>query len=373
MSAIADWACLRTGRENFTVRPEVDAEFFFGRVALRDNVQRQLRYGLNVMGAPKMVLWGPYGAGKTHTLHHIKWYLEQEEAHADCETRVIKTPLMTKSGTFAAMHSRLVDGIGVEYVREAVNLFVSRDPSNWVENLADLVGDANVAHALRGLTLFGTMQLTAWRWLMGEKVQDVDQLNLNITRSYHAAEDLVQIIAGIGAMIRSVYGKRLIYLIDEAELLDGVTSQEALDSFVEAMRLLASDENRNVGFVIAAVRGTEDDGSMRVLNAGPVSGRLGEQNYINIEPLAAVSSREFVRDLLTELVDPACVAEKHPGYGLYPFTSEALELLEQWITEDPGRQLPRQIIQALNNGAFAAWEADEELVSGAAMARALDL
>jgi hypothetical protein len=247
-------------------------------------------------------------------------------------------------------------------------------PGTWFEDLSAVVGDPNIAHALRGLGLFGTMQLTAWRWLMGEKVADVDQANLNITRSYHAPEDLVSILKAFGKLIHAVHARRLVFLVDEAELLDGVRVQEAIDSYVEAMRLLASDDNPDVGFVVAALRPDEEDTSGRILMAGSVRGRLGEQNYIDIPTLEPVVAREFASDLLAELVDASCrPADRELAPSSFPFTESAFDLLEQWITEDPTRQLPRQIIQALNNGAFAAWESDERVVTGDAMARGLDL
>jgi hypothetical protein len=49
------------------------------------------------MGVPKMVLYGPYGAGKTHTLHHIKWYLETDADAVACEVRVVKTPYLREA------------------------------------------------------------------------------------------------------------------------------------------------------------------------------------------------------------------------------------------------------------------------------------
>lgn len=375
VTRISEWACLKQGRDNFTVRPEVDADLYFGRTVLEQNLRAQLLYGLSVTGVPRMVIFGPYGSGKTHTLHHIKWFLANADLPEASQVRIVKMPLLGRGSTFLALHSKLVDAIGLEYIRTVLNQFMTTRAASWIDDLTEIAGDPNVAQALRGLLLGGTMQLTSWRWLMGEKIGDADQANLQITRPYTGAEDLVQILQSFGALIRSVSEQRLVFLIDEAELLDGIKAPEAVDSFREAMRLLSEEASSNVGFVIAALRPVEDESpSYQILAGGAVSTRLGEKNYVQIPQLEPVVAAEFVKELLAELVDGDCVATRGVEEpDLFPFSTSAIELLDQWMTEDPTRQLPRPIIQALNNGAFAAWESGKDHVDGSAMARALGL
>jgi hypothetical protein len=375
VTRIAEWACLKAGRDNFTVRPEIDAELYFGRAKLEENLRAQLLYGLSVAGVPRMVIFGPYGSGKTHTLHHIKWYLENVDLPVMSQVRIVKMPLLARNSTFLALHAKLVDAVGLEYVRTVLNLFMTSRAASWIDDLAATVGDPNVAQGLRGLLLGGTMQLTAWRWLMGEKIGDTDQANLQITRAYTGAEDLVKILQSLGSLIRSVSDQRLVFLIDEAELLDGIRAPEAVDSFKESMRLLSEEASSDVGFVVASLRPIEDENaSFQILAGGAVATRLGEKNYVQIPQMEPVIAAEFVRDLLKELVDPTCVeARAVTEPDLFPFSTSAIELLDQWMTEDPTRQLPRPIIQALNNGAFAAWESGKDHVDGPAMARALGL
>lgn len=375
VTRISEWACLKPGRDNFTVRPETDADLYFGRTKLEQNLRAQLLYGLSVTGVPRMVIFGPYGSGKTHTLHHIKWFLENAELPEASQVRVVKMPLLGRGSTFLALHSKLVDAVGLEYIRTVLNQFMATRSASWIDDLTAIAGDANVAQGLRGMLLGGTMQLTSWRWLMGEKIGDADQANLQITRSYTGAEDLVQILQSLAALIRSVSNERLVFLIDEAELLDGIKAPEAVDSFREAIRLLSEEASSNVGFVIAALRPFEDESpSFLILKGGSVSTRLGEKNYVEIPQMEPVVAAEFVKELLGALVDNECVQTRSVEEPeLFPFSTSAIELLDQWITEDPTRQLPRPIIQALNNGAFSAWEAGKEYVDGAAMARALGL
>src|SRR5437016_2184517 len=68
-----DWFCLHK-RDTFTIDPKIhekDARFYFGRKELWARMRRQVVRAFLDPQVPKMMIYGPYGSGKTQTLYHI--------------------------------------------------------------------------------------------------------------------------------------------------------------------------------------------------------------------------------------------------------------------------------------------------------------
>ena len=65
-----NWFCLKD-RESFTIDPKInsaDARFYFGRAQLDERMKNQVKRAFIDPQVPKMMVWGPYGCGKTQTL-----------------------------------------------------------------------------------------------------------------------------------------------------------------------------------------------------------------------------------------------------------------------------------------------------------------
>ncbi len=71
------WFCLKD-RDSFTIDPKInadDARFYFGRPNEEERLKRQLRTAFVSPGVPKMIIYGPFGSGKTQTIYHLEYYL----------------------------------------------------------------------------------------------------------------------------------------------------------------------------------------------------------------------------------------------------------------------------------------------------------
>src|SRR4051794_19899285 len=100
----AEWFCLKD-HKTFMVQPNRDPDFYFGRSDLEQAIKSRLDRGILLQGVPKMVLYGAFGAGKTHTLYHIKWYLEHEVANTKFEVRYVEVPPdLSKKSKFVVLH-----------------------------------------------------------------------------------------------------------------------------------------------------------------------------------------------------------------------------------------------------------------------------
>ena len=93
-------------KPNFIVDPDAESDFYAYRsdidiATLVEGLQEDLVTGL----APKRLVWGPFGGGKTHTLHKIMRELEKitdiHAVHVDC-------PDLTRRATFLDLYR---DGI----------------------------------------------------------------------------------------------------------------------------------------------------------------------------------------------------------------------------------------------------------------------
>ena len=75
-----NWFCLKD-RESFTIDPKInppDARFYFGRAQLDERMKNQIKRAFIDPQVPKMMVWGPYGCGKTQTLYYLAYWMEHE-------------------------------------------------------------------------------------------------------------------------------------------------------------------------------------------------------------------------------------------------------------------------------------------------------
>ncbi len=373
-----NWFCLND-RESFTIDPKItrsDARFYFGRAEKEKQLKTQLRKSFIAPGTPKMMIWGPYGSGKTQTLYYIDHYLQTDRPQSCRLTpRVLHVDIEVQSKSDAGwIHIQLLEALGKEPVTEWVAALFD-EVEDLRKELLELVGDPNAVLCLQELRSGGASSLTAWRWLTGQSLTKADLQSLKVTRNLGdvGAGDMVNVLVGIGKLAER-NGSELIYLIDEMEQLANVRTGDSTESIHQYFRKLADPANSSVGFVIGCTADTRDD-MPRILNRADISTRIGEINYIEIPHLPAVQDvKTFVRELLEHLVtqDAAEQRIQQEGLGIpletYPFSNEAFELLCDYASQDPVKALPRNLINSINECAIQAWDekkksVDKEIVN----------
>lgn len=363
MNKFSEWFCLKSDR-TFMVSPENDPAFYFGRTDLAGEIESRLERGIMLNQVPKLVLYGAFGAGKTHTLHHIKWFLEN---HADYKfaVRYIETPIdLHKKSKYVVLHQAMMDKIGTSSVRSLLELFITRNLGpDLNETLLDYFShDEDFVNVVRVLAQGGPQQLTAWNWMRGETLSDAQLQAIGVARNPDL-KDLIVILQTIGRLFIQEEQTRLVFLIDELDHLEYVTGEE-ISTWETAFRKLADQDNRTVGFVMAG-RAAGLDEMPSPLQIESVTSRIQIGNYLEIPYIHDVGDfRGFVRDLVSHLVDQDCANEVVASEGLtvdmdyYPFTEEALEVIYQYISEDPTRALPRELLFTLNECGAAAVGSD---------------
>ena len=372
MKEFPKWFCLQD-RLNFTIDPQTnpdDARFYCERDDIKARLQRQVRRAFIAPGIPKLMVWGPYGSGKTQTLFYLEHHLKTDTP-SSCQgiPHTIYATIETRSNSTAThFHMQLMKALGKGTVAGWVHKLFDKT-ADLDSALMELAGDPNIALALKEQRASGDSAFVAWRWLTGQSLKTSELNSLSLTRNLSevGAGDMVNALVAIGNLANQV-GEKLIFLLDEVEELRNVRSGDSAESIHQYFRRLAEPANANVGFLIGFKADVIDD-APEMLWRGDVRGRIGTSNYIDIPPLPAVSDvKTFVSELLKNLIDQeqaqAHIAEHNldTELGIYPFERSAFELLADYATQDISRALPRHIINAINECSIQGWDEEKYLI-----------
>jgi DNA polymerase III delta prime subunit len=367
-----EWFCLKD-RESFTIDPKInppDARFYFGRAALQQRMQKQLSRSFVDPQVPKMMVWGPYGCGKTQTLYFLAhWLVKSKPPSCRKEPYVVHLEIEVKSKSAAAhWHIQMTEALEMSTVQTWLQALLAKS-SNFDKDIAKITSDPNIVQAFQFLRGGGDHAFAAWRWLSGQPLSAAELRDIKVTRSLGdvGVGDLVSVLQVFGDLANSV-GRCLIFFVDEMEELQNVREGDAAESWHQYLRKLSDNANSSVGFIIGFKADTRDE-APRVLVRDDVRSRIGENNYVELETLAAPANvKGFVEELLEHLVDQAKADARIKADSLpstvktYPFTPSAFDLLCDYACQDAIKSTPRNIIKTINECAIAAWDTQKEVV-----------
>jgi DNA polymerase III delta prime subunit len=367
-----NWFCLRD-RESFTIDPKInpsDARFYFGRAQLDDRMRSQIKRAFIDPQVPKMMVYGPYGCGKTQTLHYLAYWLSHTPPQS-CKGKphTVHLDIEMQSKSIAAQwHLQNMEALGMKVVQQWVDSLFSKS-QDFPKALSQLTDDPNVIQAFGFLRGGGDEAFAAWRWLSGQKLASKELQQIKVTRSLGevGVGDLVNALQACGNLAISV-GVRLIFFIDEMEELQNVREGDAAESWHQYIRKLADNANSSIGFVIGFKADTRDD-APRVLVRQDVISRISAHNLIELETLAAPANvQQFVREMLSHLViqeeaERRIQADTLPSTkDTYPFTAAAFDLMCDYACQDVIKSTPRNIIRTINECAIAAWDSEKKVI-----------
>jgi len=368
-----EWFCLKN-RDSFNIDPKLnpeDAKFYFGRQEIMKRVKGLLRRSFIDPRVPKVVVFGPYGCGKTQLLYHLEFVLlNQPPDTLKLTPHIVHLDVEMKSKSdHRDWHLQMMESLGMGVAKEWVEN-ISKKVGNVDEQLRGIFDDPNVAEAMRKL-LIGGVEYTAWRWLCGHELSARDLEQLKVTRNLGriGAGEMARALISIGSLAEK-NGEKLIYMIDEAERFTAVRAGDETQYLIDYLRGLSDKSNSTVGFIIAGTaQALEDLPELFLSGAVRRAGRIGPDHYIDIPFLSAIDDvKTFLKELLAELVDQAKAEERIRKESLkasletYPFNSESFDLLCQYATEDPTKALPSHLIHCVNECAISAWDEKEYII-----------
>ena len=368
-----DWFCLKH-RESFTIDPKItaaDAQFYFGREQLSERMHKQIARSFVDPQVPKMMVWGPYGCGKTQTLYYLAyWLMHNKPASCKLSPFVVHLEIEVQSKSKASdWHLQNMEAIGMDSVQEWVQSLVGKSKGGFDAEMAKIAKDPNIGKAFGLLRGGGEVAFTAWRWLCGQKLTSKELQEIKVTRNLGDV-GVGDLVAGLQACgnLAAAAGQCLILFIDEMEELQNVREGDAAESWHQYVRKLADNANSTVGFVIGFKADVRDQ-APEMLVRGDVFSRVSANNYIELETLSAPANVEkFVEEMLGHLIDQDVADKRIQEESLpstvktYPFTASAFALLCDYACQDVVKSTPRNIIKTINECAIAAWDATSKVI-----------
>ena len=358
--------CLKNDRKNFTINFRLNQEdraAYFGKTKINNKIIEGIHERYMMGNQPKKYLYGQYGVGKTHTLFNIKYQLEESpEARANKDYQVkccfIDAEFKEKTN-YNYLHAQMMEALTLEKIKETVQEYLANNAGpDMEEKLRNDFGDANIARAIRALGFAGE-PITLWKWLCGGSLSAAELTSYNLTRNMNTVSEMYRVLVGIMRLLVNK-GTYYLFLLDEMEGLRNIRNQDCRESFHDAFRKIADDDNDVVGFIVSIYTISEDD-IPDFIYAQDIVTRLNKANIHPLEYLAHDDDvRQFLKDLFALVVDDEKRKAKEEQGQIssdleyYPLTDEAMDEIVNLAISAPTASLPRNFISALNEGAVHA-------------------
>ena len=374
--------CLKDDRKNFTINfrdNHEDRAAYFGNSRINEEIIKDIRERYMMGSQPKKFLYGQYGVGKTHTLFNIKYGLEDSPDAVALTSHQVKCCFIDaefkEKTNYNYLHAQMMEAVTLEKIRQVVDEYLAKNAGPGLEDkLREDFGDANIARAIRALGYAGE-PITLWKWLCGGSMTASELTSYKLTKNMDTISEMYRVLVGIMRLFveKGIY---YLFLLDEMEGLTNIRNQDCRESFHDAFRKLADDENSVVGFIVSIYAMQEEDIPDFVFRED-IKTRLNKANIHHLDYLAHDDDvRQFLTDLFLLVIDEEKKTEKEKegkvsvGLEFYPLTDEAMEELVNLAVTAPTASLPRNFISALNEGAVHAARRNSYVIDTGDLTRA---
>lgn len=334
-------------RDNFILDPVKDTECF-----ARDDIDthllaESLDIDLVTKIAPKRLVWGPYGAGKTHTLMRTMRELEQLTPIRPVR---IECPDLSKKSRFHDLYREgIMRQLGQDFiiglVDDAIRSVGWHRREEMVQGLKDKLQDEEIAKAAIRLMNPNFDVLVLWRWLSGVPMSrgDLDELGQTQDLSQTEAARLAEFLCLFGRLERELHGKTLVLVLDEMERLRSI-GPETITTFVSGFTRLV-DPNQNSISVLVGASAQQQAEMVEVFSPnGPVVSRLGNEAQVEISSLDDEDVNKFIKVIIGFVREPstdvqALINAASPSVSeslnqdFFPFSEEAVDALKSKLTQ----------------------------------------
>ncbi len=365
---LKEYCCLN--RPRFVIDPQEDAGWYFGNSKIHKSIFSRLKTDIDVRGVPKFGFHGRFGFGKTHTLFHLKYYLEKSDSYCNSLCFYLRVAPYSeddpKTRGWSYLHKKILDAMGESFLRTLVKVsdteLGSRD-RDLIEVIQEQFkfGDENLKNSLAYvLSSFFLRDVRdtgdAWNWLKGESMCQ------GTSKMLDNSSDMIHMLLNIGVLARRALHKPIVLLFDEAQALGDVKKASEVqvhDSFLQ----LAEPDNQDIGFVLASF-GTGANIVPQVIRVpDDIISRLGvtegniERAFFDLKDVIKEKKDflEFSKQVLKNLIEESKAKMLIEKYNLgskvnpteLPFTSEALDRIAHAVSQQEPNRNPRMIISIL--------------------------
>lgn len=374
-TSMQDWFGIREDHKDFMIQTEDDRQLFFARHELADRLKKRLARAFRTGTPPKMVLYGDWGAGKTHTMRHLQYEIERSKQKS--VVVFVELPDISKKSTFQVAHGALLDAFGVERAKNWLLQYQTMHPDDARKRIQDFTQSGDIAIAFASLMGFGEASRIAWDWLRGIKLSSTETRMVNLPPELEQSGHFVKVLQMLGRLAWEVDDSMLVFMLDEATKLDNVKDDDANFHWTNAFKLLADDNNKEVGILVSiSVIDLNDLASP--LHDQQVMTRFGQSDYVRLDNLSEEETRIFISDLVQAWIDPAsrdellrrfgeeCDGEQIDG-DTFPFTTDGLDLAARYAAyrDGAGYTTPRDIQKTIDDLFNRAMDDERHVLSAA--------
>jgi Cdc6-like AAA superfamily ATPase len=361
-------------RENFILNPLTDHACFARDDIKTSDIAESLDIDLVTFLAPKRLVWGPYGGGKTHTLMR-----STEELRRLTKVKVVRIecPDLGKRSRFHDLYrDGIMRGLGQDFCMKLIDDAVqSAGLARRDEMLAKLKAkfdDEEVAKAAIRIIdpNFDTLRL--WRWLSGVALSRGDLDDLTQTQDLTTAESarLADVVCMFGRLLKELHGETLVLILDEMERLKSIGA-ETISTFVSGFTRLADPNQTAVSILIGASAAVESEMIEVFNNQSPVTSRLGADALIEIPSLDDADVGKFIKRVIEYVRDPAVdvkglvkkakeATKEQVTADFFPFTDEAIEALKSHLMQ---MMTPREITMKMTRAMGRAFRLKKPVIT----------
>jgi Cdc6-like AAA superfamily ATPase len=361
-------------RENFILDPLTDTDCFARDDIKTAAIAESLDIDLVTNLAPKRLVWGPYGGGKTHTLMRTMRELQQL---TQIHPVRIECPDLSKRSRFHDLYREgIMRGLGQDFIvrliEDAVQSVGLARRDELLQRLKTKFGDEELAKAAIRIIDPNFDQLRLWRWVSGVAMsrQDLDDLGQTQDLTETEAARLAELVCVLGRLVREIRGQTLVLVLDEMERLRSI-GPETITTFVSGFTRLVDPNQTFVSVLIGASAAVESE-MVDVFGAGgPVTSRIGADAQIQIPSLDEADVNKFIKGVIAYVRDPQAnldaliaVASKTTNESVnpefFPFTEDALDALKSHLTQI---MTPREITMKMTRALGRAYRADRPAIT----------
>jgi hypothetical protein len=293
------------------------------------------------------LIWGYYGAGKTHGLMHFRWKLFEKEKLAF----VVYHEFPKDARNFLELYREFINNMDFKLFKSCVEQLFShargREEEQTIEQIARHVTD-NWDPMSKALLNLGDKDQSkagiAERWIKADRVMLPELKTIGISNRIETSSDAIRVLSGIIRVLSYPHEKMksfktVIWMIDEFQSLQMLGSKHAEEIKGGLISLFNASPNN---LCLALAFKTDSPITIKQTVPDDMIKRLPAKALIRIPAFKDVQeAEEFILDLLKKFR----MKDRPPPDIFYPFSEDAITETLRIVASKSNEITPREAMK----------------------------